>query len=85
MLRLISAPSPIAPFIFLSYHSSFSLDSRFLIKRKVFYLVYYIDFSNLRDTLFLKMGIKEIRTALKVDLNKHAREQPGLHVCLSSI
>ncbi|OKO97234.1 hypothetical protein PENSUB_10028 [Penicillium subrubescens] len=25
------------------------------------------------------MGIKEIRTALKVDLNKHAREQPGLH------
>jgi hypothetical protein len=28
------------------------------------------------------MGIKEIRTALKVDLNKHAREQPGLHVRL---
>ncbi|KAJ5692425.1 formamidase [Penicillium macrosclerotiorum] len=25
------------------------------------------------------MGVKEIRTALKVDLNKHAREQPGLH------
>ncbi|KAJ5198050.1 uncharacterized protein N7498_007167 [Penicillium cinerascens] len=25
------------------------------------------------------MGIKGIRTALKVDLNKHAREQPGLH------
>jgi hypothetical protein len=29
------------------------------------------------------MGIKEIRTALKVDLNKHAREQPGLHVSLN--
>jgi hypothetical protein len=27
------------------------------------------------------MGIKGIRTALKVDLNKLAREQPGLHVC----
>jgi hypothetical protein len=27
------------------------------------------------------MGIKGIRTALKVDLIKHAREQPGLHVC----
>lgn len=27
------------------------------------------------------MGIKGIRTALKVDLDKHAREQPGLHVC----
>ncbi|KAJ5668214.1 uncharacterized protein N7477_006784 [Penicillium maclennaniae] len=25
------------------------------------------------------MGIKGIRTALKVDLDKHAREQPGLH------
>ncbi|KAJ5902779.1 formamidase [Penicillium taxi] len=25
------------------------------------------------------MGIKGIRTALKVDLEKHAREQPGLH------
>lgn len=27
------------------------------------------------------MGIKGIRTALKVDLNKPAREQLGLHVC----
>lgn len=26
------------------------------------------------------MGITGIRTALKVDLEKHAREQPGLHV-----
>jgi hypothetical protein len=26
------------------------------------------------------MGVKGIRTALKVDLEKHAREQPGLHV-----
>jgi hypothetical protein len=26
------------------------------------------------------MGIKGIRTALKVDLNKPASEQPGLHV-----
>jgi len=26
------------------------------------------------------MGVKGIRTALKVDLDKHAREQPGLHV-----
>jgi hypothetical protein len=26
------------------------------------------------------MGIKGIRTALKVDLNKPANEQPGLHV-----
>lgn len=25
------------------------------------------------------MGVKGIRTALKVDLDKHAREQPGLH------
>lgn len=33
----------------------------------------------------LKMGIKEIRTALKVDLNKHARDQPGLHVRQSLI
>jgi hypothetical protein len=30
------------------------------------------------------MGIKGIRTALKVDLDKHAREQPGLHVSGSS-
>jgi hypothetical protein len=28
------------------------------------------------------MGLKGIRTALKVDLNKPAREQPGLHVRL---
>lgn len=27
------------------------------------------------------MGIKGIRTALKVDLDKPAREQLGLHVC----
>lgn len=27
------------------------------------------------------MGIKGIRTALKVDLDKPAWEQPGLHVC----
>lgn len=26
------------------------------------------------------MGIKSIRTALKVDLEKHASQQPGLHV-----
>ena len=26
------------------------------------------------------MGAKGIRTALKVDLEKHAREQTGLHV-----
>jgi len=26
------------------------------------------------------MGIKGIRTALKVDLDKPARDQPGLHV-----
>lgn len=29
----------------------------------------------------INMGIKGIRTALKVDLNKPAREQSGLHVC----
>ena len=26
------------------------------------------------------MGTKEIRTALKVDLNRPAKDQPGLHV-----
>lgn len=39
----------------------------------------------LEVTLSLKMGVKEIRTALKVDLNKHARDQPGLHVRQSLI
>jgi formamidase len=29
------------------------------------------------------MGIKGIRTALKVDLEKPARDQPGLHVRIS--
>lgn len=29
------------------------------------------------------MGLKEIRTALKVDFDKPAWEQPGLHVCKS--
>lgn len=27
------------------------------------------------------MGVKEIRTARKIDLGKPAWEQPGLHVC----
>lgn len=27
------------------------------------------------------MGTKEIRTAVKVDLNRPAKDQPDLHVC----
>lgn len=31
------------------------------------------------------MGVKEIRTASKVDLGKHAWNQPCLHVCQTQI
>lgn len=33
----------------------------------------------------LNMGIKELRTALKVDLNRPAKDQPGLHVWLRTL
>lgn len=32
------------------------------------------------QTIHTTMGVKEIRTAIKVDLDKPAWEQPGLHV-----
>lgn len=85
MLLLISAASPITPSAFLVL--STPQISRKEIGCQLIWSSFYLTatiFSKFlnQDAAFVNMGIKEIRTALKVDLNKHAREQPGLHVCL---